>query len=90
MPRLRDNIVGKAKADAILLRMLNTGSPFNVPAGHGYSNIDAAIEKYQKQNYEENARKYQALKENRIPAEHPLAPEVAYPAQAADVVRSAE
>ncbi|KAF2226580.1 hypothetical protein BDZ85DRAFT_256403 [Elsinoe ampelina] len=51
---------------------MNTGSPFNVPAGHGSGNIDAAIAKFEKKNYEENARKFQNLKENNIRAEKPL------------------
>ncbi|KAF4552319.1 Hypothetical protein D9617_10g073000 [Elsinoe fawcettii] len=51
---------------------MNTGSPFNVPAGHGSGNIDAAIAKFEKQNYEENARKVQALKDNNVRAEKSL------------------
>ncbi|PNS18553.1 hypothetical protein CAC42_5092 [Sphaceloma murrayae] len=51
---------------------MNTGSPFNVPAGQGSGNIDAAIAKYEKLNYEENERKHQALRDNNIKAEKPV------------------
>jgi len=51
--------------------MLNTGSPWNVPAGHGCANVDQAIAKYQKENYETNEKKLQALRENNIKAEKP-------------------
>ncbi|TKX25576.1 NADH-ubiquinone oxidoreductase-like protein 3 [Elsinoe australis] len=55
---------------------MNTGSPFNVPAGHGSGNIDAAIAKFEKQNYEENERKVQNLRDNNIRGEKPLQPRI--------------
>jgi len=53
---------------------LNQGSPWNVPAGHGSANIDQVIEKYRKEAFEENERRLQQLRENKVPAEQPLDP----------------
>ena len=50
---------------------MNSGSPYNVPAGHGSANIDRAIAKYQQEAYDENDRKLQALRDNNIKAEKP-------------------
>ncbi|KAK4507224.1 hypothetical protein PRZ48_000959 [Zasmidium cellare] len=47
----------------------NTGSPFNVPAGHGSANLDHLIAKYEKEAYEENERKLKQLRENNVPVE---------------------
>lgn len=58
----------------ILHRSINTGSPWNVPAGHGSANIDHAIAKFEKENYEANERKLQALKNNEIKSEKPYQP----------------
>ena len=50
---------------------MNSGSPYNVPAGHGSANIDREIAKYQQEAYDENDRKLQALRDNNIKAEKP-------------------
>lgn len=55
-------------------RQLNGGSPWNVPAGSGYTNIDHVVEKYQKEANEAQERKLQQLRENKVPAEQPLEP----------------
>lgn len=41
-------------------RLIDSGSPNNVPAGH-YANIDKVIEHYQKQHLDEEARKAKKL-----------------------------
>ncbi|KAL1302425.1 hypothetical protein AAFC00_002818 [Neodothiora populina] len=46
----------------------NSGSPWNVPAG-SRANIDHAIAKYEKENYEQNAKKLQQLQDGTIPIE---------------------
>lgn len=51
--------------------MMNVGSPFNVPAGHGSANIDKAIAKFEKEAYEDNERRLQALREDKIQGEKP-------------------
>jgi len=43
-------------------RAFNTGSPFSVPAG-SVANIDKVIAHYEKKNYEEQASKVQAAKD---------------------------
>lgn len=53
-------------------RQFNTGSPWNVPAGHGSVNIDKVIAKYQKEAFEENERKMEQLQADRVPAEQPV------------------
>jgi hypothetical protein len=55
-------------------RIFNTGSPWNVPAGQGGANIDHLIAKYEKEAFEQNERKHQEIKENRVPREQPLKP----------------
>lgn len=55
-------------------RVINGGSPWNVPAGHGSANIDQVIAKYQKENYEANERKHKALQNNEIRSEKPYQP----------------
>ena len=55
-------------------RQFNTGSPWNVPAGHGRVNIDEVINKYEKEAYEEQEKKLQQLKENNVPREKPVEP----------------
>ena len=52
-------------------RQFNFGSPWNVPAGQGSTNIDRVVEKFEKEAYEENAKKLQQLRENKVPAEQP-------------------
>jgi hypothetical protein len=42
-------------------RLLNSGSPWNVPAGQGRANLDHLIAHYEKQNAEEEARKLENL-----------------------------
>ena len=56
-----------------MLRALNTGAPWNVPAGHG-GNIDYAIARFEKENYEAQAKKLQNLKNGNIPSEKPYTP----------------
>lgn len=51
-------------------RILNTGSPWNVPAG-SRANVDQAIAKYEKESYEEQAKKLQQIRDNNVPAEQP-------------------
>ncbi|KAF2847563.1 hypothetical protein T440DRAFT_470862 [Plenodomus tracheiphilus IPT5] len=50
--------------------IMNVGSPYNVPAG---SQVDMhqVIEKYKRLANEDNERKYEALRENRIKSEQP-------------------
>ncbi|QIW96923.1 hypothetical protein AMS68_002441 [Peltaster fructicola] len=50
----------------------NNGAPHNIPAGHGHANIDAVIEKYQREAYEANERKLQQIRDNNVPCEQPL------------------
>jgi hypothetical protein len=50
---------------------MNVGSPFNVPAGSQVS-MEKVIEKYKKIAYEDNERKLEALKNNRIKSEQPF------------------
>lgn len=53
-------------------RIFNTGSPWNVPAGQGGANIDHLIAKYEKEAYEQNEKKHQEVRENRVPREQPV------------------
>lgn len=55
-------------------RIFNVSSPWNVPAGHGGANLDHLIAKYEKEAFEQNERKLQEVKENRVPREQPLVP----------------
>jgi hypothetical protein len=50
---------------------MNVGSPYNVPAGSQVS-MEKVIEKYKKIAYEDNERKLEALRENRIASEQPF------------------
>jgi len=50
---------------------LAASSPWNVVAGHGTANIDALVAKYQKEAYEDNEKKLQQVKENKVPYEQP-------------------
>lgn len=43
-----------------------------MPAGHGSANLDNLIAKYEKEAYEENAKKLQQLKDNNVPVEKPF------------------
>ena len=45
-----------------------------MPAGQGGANIDHLIAKYEKEAYEQNERRHQEIKENRVPREQPLTP----------------
>jgi hypothetical protein len=45
-----------------------------VPAGHGSVNIDEVIAKYQKEAHEEQEKRLQQLKENKVPVEQPFEP----------------
>lgn len=55
-------------------RQFNAGSPFNVPAGSGYTNIEQVVEKYRKEANEAQEQKAQQLKKNQVPREQPLEP----------------
>lgn len=48
-----------------MTRTFNTGSPWNVPAGH-YANIDRLVEHYRKECFEDNERKLADLREGRV------------------------
>jgi hypothetical protein len=52
-------------------RIMNVGSPYNVPAGSQVS-MEKVIEKYKKIAYEDNERKLEALKNNEIKSEQPF------------------
>jgi hypothetical protein len=52
-------------------RIMNAGSPYNVPAG-SQVNMDKVIAKYKKEAYEDNERKLEALRNGTIRAEQPL------------------
>ena len=58
----------------VMNRQFNTGSPWNVPAGHGRVNIDQVIEKYERESYEEQEKKLQQLKDGTLPREQPVEP----------------
>lgn len=51
-------------------RAFNCGSPYNVPAG-SQADLSKVIEHYEKVNYEENAKKLEALKNGTLKAEQP-------------------
>ncbi|KAK4636342.1 NADH-ubiquinone oxidoreductase [Fulvia fulva] len=51
---------------------LNVGSPWNVPAGHGFANMDELIKKYETENFAENEKKLQQLRDNKVPVEQPF------------------
>lgn len=53
-------------------RQLNVGSPWNVPAGHGFANMDELIKKYETENFAENEKKLQQLRDNKVPVEQPF------------------
>lgn len=61
---------GKLKAN-VRNRIMNNGSPWNVPAGHQVQ-MDAVIDKYKKLAYEDNERKLEALRNNEIKSEQPF------------------
>jgi hypothetical protein len=61
-------IAGKADVGC---RLMNVGSPFNVPAGSQVQ-MEAVIEKYKKIAYEDNERKLEALRNNEIKGEQPF------------------
>ncbi|KAM0718741.1 hypothetical protein Q7P37_005812 [Cladosporium fusiforme] len=52
--------------------IFNVSSPWNVPAGQGGANLDHLIAKYEKEAFEQNERKLQEVRENRVPREQPL------------------
>jgi hypothetical protein len=74
-PRLIDSPSGVARRThdyvANNRRIMNVGSPFNVPAGSQVS-MEKVIEKYKKIAYEDNERKLEALKNNQIKSEQPF------------------
>ncbi|KAF2806662.1 uncharacterized protein BDZ99DRAFT_500758 [Mytilinidion resinicola] len=52
----------------IFNRIFNVGSPYNVPAGSSV-NLDKLIAKYEKESYEAQEAKLQALKDGTLPVE---------------------
>jgi hypothetical protein len=48
--------------------MMNVGSPYNVPAGSTV-NLDKVIAKYEKEHYEDQAKKLKQLLDGTLPAE---------------------
>lgn len=65
---------GRCELTRVCDRQFNTGSPWNVPAGSGYTNIDQVVEKYQRESDEAQQTRLQQLKENKVPREQPLEP----------------
>ncbi|XTI95699.1 hypothetical protein V2W45_1182145, partial [Cenococcum geophilum] len=51
--------------------MMNVGSPYNVPAGSSV-NLDKVIAKYEKEHYEDQAKKLKQLRDGTLPAEQPF------------------
>jgi hypothetical protein len=65
-------ILGRRCVDmANSYRIMNAGSPYNVPAGSQVS-MEKVIEKYRKINNDENERKLENLRNNRISSEQPF------------------
>ena len=64
----------KQSTDMLAHRIVNGGSPWNVPAGHGSANIDGLIAKYQKESFAQNEEKLAQVAENRVPREQPVKP----------------
>lgn len=56
-----------------LRRIMNNGSPYNVPAGSQVQ-MEAVIDKYKKIANEDNERKLEALRNNEIKSEQPFEP----------------
>jgi hypothetical protein len=52
---------------------MNAASPYNVRAGY-HNNMDELVAKYKKEAFEDNERKLQQLRENRVPVEQPYEP----------------
>jgi len=59
------------KSQANKYRIMNVGSPYNVPAGSQVQ-MDKVIEKYKKLAYEDNERKLEKLRNNDISSETPV------------------
>lgn len=66
MVRVRARLTGTELTALDAHRVFNTGSPYNVPAGHGGANLDKLIAHYENKNFEEQAKKLQALREGSI------------------------
>ncbi|TKA63597.1 hypothetical protein B0A49_04671 [Cryomyces minteri] len=66
------NTVGSGKVNLKFPEIFNTGAPWNVPAGHGGANMDKLIAHYEKENFEEQEKKMQALRDGSITAEQPV------------------
>ncbi|KAF4309081.1 hypothetical protein GTA08_BOTSDO02680 [Botryosphaeria dothidea] len=64
------NTTPRRHVDLTFPEQFNTGSPYNVPAG-SQADITKVVEHYEKVNYEENARKLEALKNGTLKAEQP-------------------
>lgn len=54
----------------IFRRIMNQGSPFNVPAGQ-VNSMEKVIDKFKREAYEDNERKLQALRDDDIKSEQP-------------------
>ncbi|KAI9702055.1 MAG: hypothetical protein M1836_001399 [Candelina mexicana] len=59
------NSRGSALVDLRFPEIFNTGSPWNVPAGHGGANLDSLIAHYEKKNAENEEQKIKKLKEGK-------------------------
>ena len=58
-------------SEANKCRIMNVGSPYNVPAGSQVQ-MDKVIEKYKKLANEDNERKLEKLRNNQISSEQPF------------------
>ncbi|KAL2352314.1 hypothetical protein BJ546DRAFT_989312 [Cryomyces antarcticus] len=66
------NTMGSGKVNLKFPEIFNTGAPWNVPAGHGGANMDKLIAHYEQENFEEQEKKMQALRDDSIAAEQPV------------------
>ncbi|KAB2577745.1 Nadh-ubiquinone oxidoreductase kda subunit [Lasiodiplodia theobromae] len=64
------NSTPRRHVDLTFPEAFNCGSPYNVPAG-SQADLSKVIEHYEKVNYEENAKKLEALKNGTLKAEQP-------------------
>ncbi|KAL0257412.1 hypothetical protein SLS55_008224 [Diplodia seriata] len=62
------NSTPRRHVDLTFPEAFNTGSPYNVPAG-SQADLTKVIEHYEKANYEENAKKREALQNGTLKAE---------------------
>lgn len=57
-------------AHLTVTRIMNQGSPYNVPAGQ-VNSMEKVIDKFKRDAYEDNERKLQALRDDNIKSEQP-------------------